>query len=200
MRVQYRPKHQVQLNAGTPVPGATQGSLDCGVRAASVGVDVVTHGQKVPTITEMRRRMHTPGPQPTSILDAQRGVESFTNLRGRKPLDYLVRWTTDGLELAIANGRAAQVAIDYLTFNRLMAKTGDPNFAGGHSIVIYGQRQRGGRKWWLLWDSLDDARRPGIAGPGPRWVPASKVIAAAEAFAGGSGRVQSGVFSGGQKR
>lgn len=196
----YLPKHQEQLGAGTPVPGATQGSMDCGPRAASVGVDDLTEGQKVPGMTEMRKRMGTPGAQTTNILDAQRGVESFKRIKGRKPLKFLVRWTTDGLKDAVSNGHTVQVAIDYGVFNRLMQRTGDPNFNGGHSIYIAGQRRRGGLLWWLLYDSLDDGRRPEIPEARARWVPASKVIKSAEAFAGGQGRVQCGMFAGGQKR
>ena len=195
----YTPRLQAQIGAGTRVPGATRGSLDCGVRATSVGVDRLTHGEKIPKVPEMRHRMGTPGPQPTSILDAKKGVESYRRLRGRRPLRFLVRWTTEGLRQAIGNGRAADVAVHYGVWNRLMLRTGDPNFSGGHSFDIMGQRFRKGKVWWLLIDSLDDGRRSGIA-VGPRWVPRWKVIAAAEAFAGGDGRVQSGIFAGGQRR
>lgn len=195
----YLPKHQTQLGRGTPVPGAMRGSLDCGVRAVQMGVDKVTHGEKVPTVPDIRKRMGESGPRPTSILDAQRAVESYVRIKGRKPLRYLVRWTIEGVRDAVRRGRMVQVAIDYGVFNRLMARTGDPGFTGGHSIDILGQRQRRGRLWWLLWDALDDQRRPGIP-KGPRWVPAVHIISAAEAFAGGPGRAQAGVFSGGQER
>lgn len=195
----YLPKHQHQLGRGTPVPGATQGSRDCGVRAVQMGVDERTRGEKVPTVPAIRQRMGEQGPQTTSILDAQKAVESYRRIKGRKPLRYLVRWTVEGVKEAIGRGRMVQLAIDYGMFDRLMLRTGDPAFDGGHSVDVLGVRERHGETWWLLWDPLDDARRAGIP-QGPRWVPARKLIAALEAFAGGAGRAQAGIFQGGQER
>ena len=195
----YLPQHQAQLDAGIPVPGRTRGSVDCGPRAASVGVDKLTAGEKVPKMPEMRRRMRTPGPQTTNVLDIKRGVESFKRLRGRRPLRYLIRTRLADIDAALARGKGVHLAIDYGVFNDIMARTGDPNFRGGHSIDIMGRRVRRGDVWWLLYDSVDDGRRAGIP-QGPRWVKARKVSKAAEAFAGGPGRCQGGVFAGGQKR
>lgn len=195
----YLPKHQAQLGSGVPVPGGTQGSRDCGPRSTSVGVDNQTHGQRVPGVREVRNRAGTPGPQPTNIIDAKRAVDSYRRIKGRRPLAMLLRGTTVGLEEALKRGRMLQVAIDYGTFNRLMRRTGDPDFAGGHSVSVIGLRFRKGKRWTLLYDSLDDRRRYGIP-QGARWVPLNVIIASAEAFAGGAGRVQSGLFSGGQER
>jgi hypothetical protein len=167
-----------------------------------MGVDARTHGELMPTVTQMRKRMNEVGPQPTSILDAQRAVESYRRVKGRERLRYLVRWTTQGVKEAIARGRMLQVAIDYATFNRLMAagKTGDPHFTGGHSVAVYGRRVKDGRAQVLLFDPLDDQRRPEIAGPAPRWIPERVLIESMERFAGGDGRAQAGIFLGGQPR
>lgn len=195
----YLPAHQAQLGAGTPVPGRTQGSRDCGPRIWQMGIDKLTEGQKVPGITEVRRRAGTPGPQTTSTADAQRCVESYERIRGRRPLRYFVRSHIEDVEVAIRRGRMVQLAIDYGTFKRLMRRTGDPAFTGGHSVDMLGERERRGRTWWLLWDPLDDQRRAGIP-QGPRWVPARHVMAAVEAFGGGPGRCQAGLFAGGRPR
>lgn len=195
----YLPSHQAQLGAGIPVPGGTRGSRDCGPRSTSVGVAAQTHGQRVPSVREIRIRAGTPGPQATSILDAKRAVDSYQRIKGRRPLTMLLRSTTVGLEEALKRGRMLQVAIDYGTFNRLMRRTGDPGFTGGHSVSVVGLRFRKGRRWTLLYDSLDDRRRYGIP-QGARWVPLNAITSSAEAFAGEAGRVQSGLFSGGQER
>jgi hypothetical protein len=197
--VTYLPKHQAQLGAGVPVPGGEQGSRDCGPRSTSVGVDYQTRGQRVPGVREVRRRAGTPGPQPTSILDAKRAVDSFRRVKGRRPLTMLLRSSSSGLVDSLRRGRMIQVAIDYGTFNTIMRRTGDPAFTGGHSVSVIGLRSRRGKRWTLLYDSLDDRRRYGIP-QGPRWVPLNAVLDAAEDFAGGQGRVQAGVFSGGQER
>jgi hypothetical protein len=195
----YRPRFQPQLGRGTPHPAGTRGDTDCALRSEQMGIDQRTHGQKVPSVRDLRRRMDKPGPQPTSIADAHRAVTSYRRIRGRHPMRYLLRWSTETMRAAISRGRYVQIAVDYGTFNRVMFRTGDPNYTGGHSVLIGGQRQRHGDIWWLLWDSLDDRRRVGIP-HGPRWVRAWKVVAAAEAFAGGPGRVQAGVFLGGGKK
>jgi hypothetical protein len=168
--------------------------------STSVGVANQTEGQKVPGVREVRKRAGTPGPQATSILDAKRAVDSYRRLKGRRPLQMLLRSTTVGLEEALKRGRMLQVAIDYGTFNRLMRRTGDGDFTGGHSVSVIGLRFRKGKRWTLLYDSLDDARRSPSIPQGPRWVPLNVIISSAEAFAGGAGRCQAGLFSGGQER
>lgn len=196
----YLPKFQKQLGRGTPVPGRTRGSRDCGPRTVQMGLDFITKGEKVPGITEIRRRMGRPGPQQTNIWNAQQCVESYVRIRGRKPLRYFIKDNIDSVSAAIRNGKYVHACIDYGRWNQLMRKTGDPNFKGGHSVGLLGQRKKNGTVQWLLFDPIDDGRRAGIAGPGPRWVPRWKVIKAMEAFAGARGRCYAGVFGGGQKR
>jgi len=195
----YLPAHQAQLGAGIPVPGRTRGSRDCGPRTVSMGIDKLTEGQVVPTMVQMRKRMGTPGPVRTNVYDARDGVESYTRVKGRSPLRYVIRDRIEDVQAAVKRGRFVQLCIDYGEWNRLMPRTGDPNFTGGHSVGVCGQRTRNGKVKWLLFDPLDDARRPEISGPGPRWVPRDKLIAAAEAFAQAPGRCYAGVFFGGRR-
>lgn len=191
----YHPKHQPQLGRGVPVPGGSRGSRDCGPRTIQMGLDALTRGELVPTIVEIRRRMGKPGPVPTSTTDAERCVESFPMATlDRRRLIYdrfhgemFLPMLTD----AVRAGEPIQVAIDYGIFNREMGrKTGDPNFTGGHSVLVHGWRRRNGQKWYLF-DPLDDARRDGIP-DGPRWVPKSAIIAAWRAFGGYFGVLRGG--------
>jgi len=193
----YLPDHQAQLGRGTPVPGRTQGSRDCGPRTVQMGLDKLTEGELVPTIPALRKRMGTPGPVQTNVYDAREGVESY-RVKGRKPLRYTIRDRIADVKRAVAGGKYVQCCIDYGHFNR-SGRTGDPVFTGGHSIGVLGQRERQGEMWWLLWDPLDDARRAGIP-QGPRWVPRDRIVSAMESFAGAQGRAYAGVFTGGRKR
>jgi hypothetical protein len=142
--------------------------------------------------------MGVPGPQRTDIWDANQGVESYVPT-GRKGLRYFIKSRVADVRTAVAAGKFVQACVDYGELNRQLAKTGDPAFRGGHSVGILGQRHRDGVTWWLMWDPLDDHRRPEIP-QGPRWVPRHKLVAAMEAFAGGEGRCYAGIFGGGQRR
>jgi hypothetical protein len=161
-----------------------------------MGIDHRTN--RVVHIPDLRRRMGTPGAQVTNVFDAKRGVESY-RFRGRKPLTYTIRTLLSEVRGAVASGRYVHIAIDYGKFNAMPGRTGDPNFRGGHSIGVWGQRRRNGRVQWRIYDPLDDHRRPEIP-QGPRWVNREKVTKAAEAFARGNGRCYAGVFGGGQLR
>jgi len=197
----YRPAFSKQLNGNgaTPVPGKTDGAMDCGPRAAQHGIRYLTRGEVSPAIREIRKRGNVPGPQLTNIYDLQRAVESYTP-RGRTPLRLFIKDHVGDIKGAVNAGKAALICIDYGTFNRLAAKTGDPNYMKGHSVMVTDERQYEGEVEWLLYDSLDDARRKGIAGPGPRWVDRSILVRSMEAFAKADGRCYAGVFGGGQKR
>lgn len=194
-----KPKHQPQLGRGTPVPGKTRGSRDCGPRAIQVGIDFLTQGDLVPSIDEIRKRMGKSGAKTTSTTDAERCVDSYdTEMRkfDRAPLRYeRVRGAKyiPRLEDAVGRGNYIHFAIDYGAFNKaLKSKTGDPNFTGGHSVGVLGFRTRKGHgQEWLLWDSLDDHRRSGIP-QGPRWVPKSAVITAFRSFGSYAGIMRGG--------
>lgn len=182
------------------MPGRTQGSRDCGPRSGQMGIDAITQGQRRPAPQELRERMGTPGPQQTNIWDMKKGVESYKNVPGRKPLRYYIKRKLSELKQAAAAGKPIQLCIHYGVWNQQASKTGDPFFTGGHSVLIRGQRRKGGRVQWLLFDPLDDSRRSSIA-QGPRWVDRSKLIAAVLAFAGGNPNgIYVGVFAGGQKK
>jgi hypothetical protein len=174
----YLPAHQGQLNKGTPVPGATKGSLDCGPRSVGMAIDAATRGQLKLTVAQVRGRMGVPGPQPSNVDDAKRGVESVQGLR------YYRLRTVAKLRQAVASSRPVHLCIDYGTFNRLAGRTGDPRFAGGHSVLVLGQRKHDGAVWWRLFDPLDDARRAGIP-QGWRWVRRQHLLQAALDFGGG---------------
>ena len=195
----YTPRHQTQLGRGTPVPGATRGSRDCGPRTIQMGVDFLTKGEKVPDIDTIRRRIGKRGPKTTNVYDAERGIDGWAILKSRKPLRYYIKTFMKDVKTAVKGGKYVQCCIDYGVFNRLMNRTGDPNFTEGHSVGVLGQRTKAGVVQWLLWDPLDDERRAGIP-DGPRWVKREAVVKSMEAFAGGRGRAYAGVFGGGAKR
>jgi hypothetical protein len=183
----YKPRHQAQLGRGTPVPGATQGSMDCGPRTIQMGIDQLTRGERVPDIAEIRDRMNAEGAQSTNTADAQRCVESYDEPEmgklDRKPLTYYKReGDQDALDDAVKGGDYVHLAIDYGTFNDVADNTGDPGFRGGHSVGVFGWRKDDdGDVEWRLFDPLDDGRSGGIP-IGPRWVKRSKLIAAWEDF------------------
>lgn len=192
----YPIRHQPQLGRGIPVPGGEQGSRDCGPRSGQMGIDGQTN--RIVRITDLRKRMGTPGPQVTNVFDMKRGVESY-RLRGREPMSYVVRTLMSEVRGAVAAGRAVQICLDYGKFNDLPGRTGDPNFRLGHSVLVRGQRRRNGVVQWKLYDPLDDGRRAEIP-RGPRWVSRRKITRAAEAFAKAHGRCYAGVFGGGHLR
>lgn len=197
-----KPRHQPQLGRGVPVPGRTRGSRDCGPRSVQMGIDYLTHGDLVPTIEDIRQRMGKPGPVPTSTTDANRCVDSYDiEMRRfkRASLRYEPLKGDDNLPRiadAIARGEAVHFAILYDEFNeRMDGKTGDPNFRGpksGHSVLVLGwAKPKGKGERWLLFDPLDDHRRPAIP-TGPRWVPRSAIVAAWKAFGSYAGILRGG--------
>jgi hypothetical protein len=188
--VRYSPRFQAQLGQGSPTE-----RRDCGPRTVSMGIDAITHGQVRPGIPAIRERMGTPGNQTTNVYDAQRGVETYDHIPGRRPLHYRVLRDAASVKDAVRAGRPVHLCLDYGDFNESGA-TGDPNFTGGHSVLVVGQRVKDGEVQWRLFDPLDDHRRPSIP-QGPRWVDRARLIHAAEAFAPSG--VYAGVISGGQR-
>lgn len=139
-----------------------------------MGQDAQSGGKVVPNIATIRRRMGKPGPQTTTTADAARAV------RASGYRYYLVRDVAK-IRRAVRNGRPVQLAIDYGVLNDELRRTGDPNFRGGHSVLVYGQRRRQGVVEWRLFDSLDDKRRSNIP-QGPRWVPRRVLLRACRAL------------------
>ena len=186
------PRFQVQLGRGSPTE-----RFDCGPRTVQMGIDALTCGQLRPTIPEIRKRMGAPGAQPTTVYHAERCVESYDHIPHRHPLVYRILRTTAEVKEAVGNEHPVQVAISYRDYNRT-GNTGDPNFMGGHSILVLGQRKAMGHEiQWHVLDPLNDGRRTGIP-HGPRWIDRGRVVSAMEAFSPGT--VFAGVFTGGAKR
>jgi hypothetical protein len=201
----YIAEHQKQLNGkgAIPVPGRTKGSRDCGPRSWSMGVDYVTRGQVVPSIRSIRDRGDVPGPQSTNVDDCVKAVESYRAIRGRKPLRAYKKSYIGDVKAAVKAGKYVLCCILYDKFNRVMGKTGDPNFNGpksGHSIGVQGQRVIAGIVQWRIFDPLDDHRRPELSQKGPRWVDRDDVIVSMEALAKAKGRCYAVVFGGGGKK
>lgn len=186
----YEPRLQPQLGQGSPTE-----RRDCGPRTVSMGIAAITHGQVRPGIPAIRERMGTPGNQTTNVLDAQRGVESYVSIPGRRPLRYRVLRDAASVKDAVRAGRPVHLCLDYGAFND-SGKTGDPLFRGGHSVLVVGQRNHRGTVQWRLFDPLDDHRRPSIP-QGPRWVDRERLIHSALSF--GKGSIWAGAFSGGQR-
>lgn len=181
-----QPVHQPQLNRGTWVPGRTRGSKDCGPRTVQMGLFAITDGYLRPDIPDIRRRMGRIGPQQTNTSNAQQCVQSYG-------LQYFRKSDVESVKKAVANGKPVQLALDYGVLNDRLDKTGDPNFRGGHSVLVFGQKKASnGDILWRLYDPLDDGRRSGIP-QGPRWVKRAALVAALKAFGTSSG-VYAGVF------
>lgn len=186
----YLPRHQPQLGNGSPTE-----RRDCGPRTVSMAVDAITHGQVRPGIPEIRQRMGTPGNQTSNVYDAQKGVESYDHIPGRRRLTYRIARDAATVKDAVRAGRPVHLAIDYGAFND-SGRTGDPNFRGGHSVLVVGQRVKDGEVQWRLFDPLDDGRRAGIV-RGPRFVDRERLMDAARSF--GRGSIYAGIISGGQR-
>ena len=196
----YQPRHQAQLGRGIAVPGRTKGSRDCGPRTGQMGMDAQTIGRLKPGPQELREKMGTPGPQQTNIWDMKQGVERYKGGSKWRPMRYYIKRTVADVKAAVRNGKPVQCCVHYGKLNDLLNKTGDPNFSGGHSVLVYQQKKRSsdGEIMWLFWDPLDDSRRSSIP-QGPRWVPRWKVIQSMIAFGGSSTSIYAGVFAGGGK-
>ena len=182
----YWPRFRSQLGKGTPVPGATRGSKDCNVRAFQHAFGFLTKDKFVPYVDNIRIRMGRPGPTGTTLWNSQKAAATYDAALakvGRKPIRVYLKFTKKALIADVQAGRVACIAIDYGQFNKNMNKTGDPNFKGGHGIMVLGEKRwNDGTLVWRLYDSLDDNRRNSIP-QGPRWVPRYKVLAAAQAWA-----------------
>ena len=176
----YLPKMQTQLGRGTPVPGATKGSVDCGPRAWQHVLDHASRGKKTPNIEPLREKAGKAGPQQTNVWDAERAINAYQGVEYRRQTDIAK------IKDAVKNGKAVHLCISYRVFNQQQAKhggkTGDPNFNGGHSVAVVDQKTTSdGVVKWMLYDSLDDARRKDIP-LGPRWVRRSSLVEATKAF------------------
>lgn len=196
----YVPRHQAQLGRGIPVPGATQGSRDCGPRSWQMGADARTTGKRKPGVRALRRRGHCTGPVPTSMDDAKRALDGLS-VPGRTPLRYYRKRKAADVKQAVRKGRPVHLAISYRKWNTSQKQeTGDPAFSGAHSVLIFGERRRGHGVEWLLFDPLEDGRRAAIS-RGPTWRLREHIMVAAIALAGGDrNRLYAGVIGGAHAR
>lgn len=186
----FIPPHQKQL-------GRPTGSTACGPVSISVGIHAITRGDIKPGIQDIRARMGK-ADGPTNVWDAERAVTSYKH--GGKPLTYRKVFDIEKVKTAVKNGRPVQIAVDYGMWNKRMQTTGSPTFIGGHSLLVYGQKRwKDGTVVWRVYDSLEDARRPGIP-KGWKWRPRWKVVDAMESLVGPEtkGRCYAGIFGGGK--
>ena len=183
----YTPRHHPQLYHGEKVPGRTQGSVDCGPRAWQHALDAASKGEYTPNEPKLREKGGVPGPQQTNVYDAERAINKFSGIK------YVRKTKMDDIKKAVAKGFAVHLCLDYGVFNKEeKKKTGDPNFSGGHSVAVVREKKTdNGTVKWLLFDSLDDARRKEIP-QGPRWVKRSSLVAATKTF-GSNGKIYAGV-------
>lgn len=205
-RPAFIPRLRTQLGKGTPVPGRTRGSKDCGVRTFQHGMGYVSKDRAVATVPVIREWMEREGPQGTNVWDmytAAGKTKAFMAERGRKPLRFYKVFKRRGIINAVQRGKFCQVSIDYGAWNSLVGRTGDPNYRGGHSIGVCGEKRwKDGTLVWLVFDSLEDNRRREIP-RGPNWRPRWKVLNAAKVWADKTApgaEVVAGVFGGGKER
>ena len=137
------------------------------------------------------------------MSDAKKAVESFNNIKGLRPLRYVKKenrpWAE--AEKALRRRRAVHLAISYGVVNaRIPEKSGDPNFDGGHSILVFGIKRRPDGHGWLVGvnDPLADGRRSGIP-KGRQWWPLGVVRDAAGKLAGSNDRFYGGIFRPGRQ-
>ena len=180
----YRPKFQSQLGRG---PCPNDGKTDCNVRATQEAMDWATNGNWVPGIRSIRTRMGRPCDEPTNLYNGRDAFNSMgipASLRINQPFGKALT--------ALKNGKPVIASTKYSVLNNhLPHKSGDPNFGGGHGIMLLGTRFRGdGKRVILSWDSLYDGRRKSIP-KGPQWVLASVVkrmmVVFARKWGGGNG-------------
>jgi hypothetical protein len=175
MTADYRPRHRTQLQR--PVTG----KVDCGPRSWQHAIDNATRGRRDPGVDYLRRLGGRPGAQPTNVYNADQAF-------GQLGLVYQRKVGASWLEAieALRSGRGVHLCIAYGVLNDLQpARSGDPNFSGGHSIYVEGLRRRrqDDRRVVLSFDSLYDGRRASIP-EGPRWVLLGTLRRASQAFAG----------------
>jgi hypothetical protein len=168
-----RPKHQKQLQTGSPTA-----SQDCGPITELVGLEAASGneirprlGRRKQWVAAIREPMHHGPTWPsTTLLNISASVESKViagrfRARDLKPPNARVRKIShDDAVALLRQGRYLHVAIDYGRLNDLMPHlSGSPTYRGGHAIGLYGLDQdEDGWPWTLLYDPLHDGRRHGI--------------------------------------
>lgn len=177
----YRPDNDYQLGRGK-----TTGPVDCGPRSTRVAMRWASKSKAVPTLDRVRILMDSPGYQTTNVRDVKACLDEYA------PARAWLNWSRAGVVRALKQGRGVSLSIDYGTANDLLGKTGQPGGQFGHQVFIVGRFKNSAGKWaTVLYDSLDDGRRPGVAhAPKGRIVNLDRILRCAQSFAGG-GRVYS---------
>jgi len=146
----YRPKFQSQLGRG---PCSNDGTTDCNVRATQEAADWATNGNWVPGINNIRQRMGRPCNDATNLYNGRDALVSMgipASLRINAPFSTAVT--------ALKNGKPVIASTKYSVLNSQQpGKSGDPNFGGGHGIMLLGTRKRGLRSTlgWRRWSQRD---------------------------------------------
>jgi hypothetical protein len=154
----------------------------------------------VPSIRKIRQEMGRPCNDPTNLHNAKQAAS-----RMDFPLWKNINQPWSRVIQYLKQGRPVVISMKYSVLNRKQPnKSGDPNFGGGHGILLLGTRVRpDGKRVIISWDSLYDGRRRSIP-KGPQPVLASTMKAAAVAFAktwgGGDGRSDAWFTIGNKKR
>lgn len=163
-----RPKHQKQLQTGSPTAGK-----DCGPATELVGLEAASRNvvrprgdQRREWIAAIRKPMpHGSGWPATTLQAIEISVESariearMRQYGADKPNARLRLISHDDAIVLLKAGRYLHVAIDYGRLNDLMPRlSGSSTYRGGHAIGLLGHE----RDWALLYDPLHDGRRKGI--------------------------------------
>jgi hypothetical protein len=169
----WYPKLRTQLKSNVPTA-----SVDCGVRATQMGIEWLSKGDQIPSVSKIRD-VGGMGSGPTNYYEWDTVIDE---LGGRK-LGYQGVKTNswDEVKDHLMNDGAAIVAVDYGEYRRLMqAKSGSLTFSGYHAILFVNSRRRDNTNQTRSFDSLLDGRYKGCPSS-PVWVPHYKVRKSAEA-------------------
>lgn len=191
------PKHQPQLGRG---PCPNDGTTDCNVRAHQMLFGWSSDNDWVPSISKIRAEMGRPCNDATNLHNAKTAAASMGF-----PLWKNINEPWSRVISYLKQNKPVVISMRYSILNRKQPnKSGDPNFGGGHGILLLGTRKRpDGKRVILSWDALYDGRRRSIP-KGPQWVLASTLKASAVGFAkawgGGNGTSDAWYTIGTKKR
>lgn len=177
-----KPRVCPQLRAGIPTAGE-----DCGVRTTQRAIRWASCGKVFVTVAKIRDRMGKPsGPtNPPDWLTVMRHpdtVRQFTkvglkppkaHLRGVTKLGFIVGAPVGTAIDALEQDKLICVAENYLPWHNTRWE-GSESFVGNHAVSYFGIDGDVGNRETTRYDSLADARAPGIA-KGPDKVPWNKV-------------------------
>lgn len=166
---------------GSPFAGA-----NCGPASVASALRWSTRHVLHPTPSLVRERLgdHDGGTQPKDLQTAWASFADGAQRRGyRLPkMRYRPAGEFSALLDLLWRGDAAVVAVMYDKVPDDLS--GDPAYAGGHSVFVESITQKNGIARVRVFDPLCDGRRQGIPGPGPVLWPVSVLRNACGAWAG----------------